>query len=82
MTAEERAFNYASTQKPTKLQVGEIAKHYDNGYQQALKDFMEKACTFLKNSTMAELCLDSELTELVEDFVEHFKNYMQDESEN
>ena len=47
MTAEERAYNYASTQKPTKLQVGEIAKHYNNGYQQAFKDFMEKACEYL-----------------------------------
>lgn len=47
MTAEERAYNYASTQKPTKLQVGEIAKHYNNGYVQAMKDFMEKAEEFL-----------------------------------
>jgi hypothetical protein len=44
MTAEERAYNYASTQKPTKLQVGEIAKHYNNGYNQAFQDFLEKAC--------------------------------------
>lgn len=38
MTKEERAYNYASTQKCTKLQVGEIAKHYNNGYEQAEKD--------------------------------------------
>lgn len=79
MTAEERAFNYASTQKPTKLQVGEIAKHYNNGYQQAMQDFMKKAEEFLKNRTMAELCLDSESRELVDDFVDGFKNYMQNE---
>lgn len=43
MTTEERAFNYASTQKCTKLQVGEIAKHYNNGYQQALRDIQDQA---------------------------------------
>ena len=38
MTKEERAYNYASTRKATKLQVGEIAKHYNNGYEQVEKD--------------------------------------------
>lgn len=38
MTKEERAYNYASTCKATKLQVGEIAKHYNNGYETAEKD--------------------------------------------
>ena len=38
MTKEERAYNYASTCKATKFQVGEIAKHYNNGYEQAEKD--------------------------------------------
>jgi len=55
---------------------------YTKGYDQAMQDFMEKACIFLKNRTMAELCLDSELTELVDDFIEHFKDHMQNESEN
>ena len=53
---------------------------YVKGYEQAMQDFLEKACTFLKNRTMPELCLDPELTELVDDFVEQFKNYMQNES--
>ena len=38
MTEEERAFNYASTRKASKFQVGEIAKYYNNGYHQAEKD--------------------------------------------
>lgn len=52
---------------------------YIVGYDQAMQDFLERACTFLKNRTMAELCLDSESTELVDDFIEDFKDYMQDE---
>lgn len=47
MTKEERAYNYASTCKATKLQVGEIAKHYNNGYEQAEKDTIERACEWL-----------------------------------
>ena len=40
MTNEERAYNYASTRKATKLQVGEIAKFYNDGYEQAEKDIL------------------------------------------
>ena len=40
MTKEERAYNYASTRKATKLQVGEIAKFYNDGYVQAEKDIL------------------------------------------
>lgn len=38
MTDEERAYNYASKQKASKFQIGEIAKFYNDGYQQAEKD--------------------------------------------
>lgn len=38
MTKEERAYNYASKCKATKFQVGEIAKFYNDGYEQAKKD--------------------------------------------
>ena len=38
MTAEERAYKYASTKKASKFQVGEIAKFYNDGYHQAKKD--------------------------------------------
>lgn len=41
MTKEERAYNYASTRKATKFQVGEIAKFYNDGYEQAEKDIIE-----------------------------------------
>lgn len=40
-------------------------KAYIQGYDQAMQDFLEKACMFLKNRTMAELCLNSESTEKV-----------------
>ena len=75
MTTEERAYNYASTQKPTKLQVGEIAKHYNNGYQQAFKDFLEKAEEFLY------IQLNNGSIEFgnIERLIEDFKNYMQNE---
>ena len=73
MTAEERAYNYASTQKPTKLQVGEIAKHYNNGYVQAMKDFMEKAEEFL----YIQLNNGSIECGNIERLIEQFKNYIQ-----
>lgn len=38
MTDEERAYNYASKQKASKFQIGEIAKFYNDGYHQAEKD--------------------------------------------
>ena len=38
MTNEERAYNYASKQKASKFQIGEIAKFYNDGYQQAEDD--------------------------------------------
>ena len=85
MTAEERAFNYASTQKPTKLQVGEIAKHYNNGYQQAMQDFMKKAESFIENKVSDYFWWNQE--ECFVDFdkeecIKNFKNHMQNESEN
>ena len=74
MTAEERAYNYASTQKPTKLQVGEIAKHYNEGYNQATQDIMEKAEEFLY------LQLNNGSIECgnIERLIDDFKNYMED----
>ena len=53
MTKEERAYNYASTRKATRFQVGEIAKFYNDGYEQAEKDLaltiqdLERLHTFL-----------------------------------
>jgi hypothetical protein len=46
MTREERAYNYASKKNPTKFTVGEIAKHYDDGYQDAIS----KACEWLEDN--------------------------------
>lgn len=44
-----------------------------------LKEFIEKTCKWLRYNTMRELLLDYESTELVKDFCEDFKNYMQNE---
>jgi hypothetical protein len=45
MTREERAYYYASKKNPYKFTIGEIAKHYDDGYQ----DAVEKAIEHIKN---------------------------------
>jgi len=55
MTREERAYNYASKKNPSKFTVGEIAKHYDDGY----KDAIEKAYEWMTEKTS---------TKIVEDF--------------
>jgi uncharacterized protein YeaO (DUF488 family) len=38
MTDEEKAYNYASKQKASKFQIGEIAKFYNDEYHQAEED--------------------------------------------
>ena len=58
----------------------ELRIGYEEGYDQAMQDFLEKACEWLLHNTMRELLMNSESTELVEDFIEDFKNYMQNES--
>lgn len=57
----------------------EIGYAYACGCMKTMQYFMEKACEWLRHNTMRELVLDSESTELVEGFVEDFKNHMQDE---
>ena len=49
MTREERAYNYASKKNPSKFTVGEIAKHYDDGYADGYKDAIDNACKRLEN---------------------------------
>ena len=49
MTREERAYNYASKKNPSKFTVGEIAKHYDDGYADGYKDAIDKACEFMES---------------------------------
>lgn len=44
-----------------------------------MQAFLEKAWEWLRYNTMRELLLNSESIELVEDFVDDFKNYMKDE---
>jgi len=50
MTYEERAYNYASKKSPSKFTVGEIAKHYNDGYIDGYKDAVNKACEWLDNN--------------------------------
>ena len=47
MTREERAYNYASKKHPSKFTVGEISKHYDDGYTDGYKDTVVKAYDWL-----------------------------------
>lgn len=63
MTNEERAYNYASKQKASKFQIGEIAKFYNDGYQQAKrdleftwKDMRKLNIIFAEVDTEIELC--------------------------
>lgn len=55
MTDEERAYNYASKQKASKFQIGEIAKFYNDGYKQAEKD---NKLTWEDIKSIDIICLD------------------------
>ena len=68
MTKEERAYNYASTRKATKLQVGEIAKYYNDGYEQAEKDILsliESRISEIIGDAQPKPALRAELEELI-----------------
>ena len=68
MTKEERAYNYASTRKATKLQVGEIAKFYNDGYEQAEKDMLaiiESRLSEIIGDAQPKPVLRAELEELI-----------------
>lgn len=68
MTKEERAYNYASTRKATKLQVGEIAKFYNDGYVQAEKDILtiiKSRVSEILGDAQPKPALRAELEELI-----------------
>lgn len=68
MTKEERAYNYASTRKATKFQVGEIAKFYNDGYEQAEKDILatiESRISEILGDAQPKPILRAELEELI-----------------
>lgn len=68
MTKEERAYNYASTRKATKLQVGEIAKFYNDGYEQAERDIIaliESRLSEIIGDAQPKPALRAELEELI-----------------
>lgn len=80
MTREERAYNYASKKNPSKFTVGEMARHYDDGYMDGQKDTIDKACEWLKENKDHPLigcedpCLSGYLTD---EFIENFKKAME-----
>ena len=41
--------------------------------------FIEKACEWLQNHTMKELCMKEEDSGLVQEFIENFEDYMKGE---
>lgn len=68
MTKEERAYNYASTRKATKFQVGEIAKFYNDGYEQAEKNILstiEYRLSEIIGDAQPKPALRAELEELI-----------------
>lgn len=52
---------------------------YIKGYDQAMQDFMEKACDYLQKNLWRVVIEDGEFRQR---FVTDFKNYIQNESEN
>lgn len=71
MTKEERAYNYTSTCKATKLQVGEIAKHYNNGYEQAEKNFLALVKQYIEKG---ERCMEQDGESKIYTFWDGFHN--------
>ena len=68
MTKEERAYNYASTRKATKFQAGEIAKFYNDGYEQARKDIItiiQSRISEIIGDAQPKPALRAELQELI-----------------
>lgn len=53
---------------------------YIKGYDQAMQDFLEKACEWLKDTQLENfICFDDGICFNNEKLVERFKNYMQNE---
>lgn len=71
MTQEERAYNYASKKNPSKFTVGEIAKHYGDGYADGYKDAVDKACEWLRRTQPQVILPDTT--------IERFKKYMEEQ---
>lgn len=79
--AEQKALEaYPSTDRdPNGIFVHVRREDYVKGYDQAFKDFMEKAEEFFKNelyvSISDKICSHNNFTS-VSNFIEQFKNYM------
>ena len=56
---------------------------YIVGYDQAMQDFLEKACEWFEDTQLENFnCRDDGIYFDNERFIEQYKNYMQNESEN
>ena len=76
MTREERAYNYASKKNPSKFTVGEISKHYDDGYTDGYNDAIKKACEWLK-ANHADIFIRYIRGYEADDEIKLFKEYME-----
>lgn len=52
---------------------------YIKGYDQAMQDFLEKACDWLKHTEGYIITSEGGDSEIDNTFIKDFKNYMQDE---
>lgn len=78
MTREERAYNYASKKHPSKFTVGEISKHYDDGYTDGYKDTIERVCEYIKNNH-ADIFIRYIRGYDADDEIELLKQYMEEQ---
>ena len=51
---------------------------YEEGYNKGYKDAVEKACEWLQYNTRSSLCLDLGNTEMVREFIDNFRNAMEE----
>lgn len=59
-----------------------LREGYIKGYDQAMQDFMEKACKYLESLTVREFA-GAKPERVMDDYdIQQFKKYMQNESEN
>jgi hypothetical protein len=74
--AEKKALEAYQKDKLTAVEAVNRAKRfgYIQGYDQAVKDFLEKACEYLYKRQIVDLEVPN-----IEKFIEDFKNHMQDE---
>lgn len=79
MTREERAYNYASKKHPFKFSVGEISKHYDDGYTDGYKDAVNKASEWVEKFAYNSIITDNLGEREKQAIIIAFKEYMEEQ---